>query len=88
MTNVEYFTNDSFKVLAYCYDMRNAKNVAYVTQKEMAEELAISFATINKFVGELKRDGYLAQDGNHTARYILTDKAIITVEAFRNADKK
>lgn len=83
MSDLKLFTNENFEILAYLYDRRNQDNMVTATQGEMADALYISRATTNKIVGELKNKGYLALDGKHIGRYILTKKAIRVVELFR-----
>jgi DNA-binding IclR family transcriptional regulator len=84
MSHIEHFTNDSFKALAYLYDVKNRQNKAHVTQQEIADELNLSRVTINRIIGELKVAGYIEQDGSHVGRYIITPYAIKVVESFRN----
>lgn len=84
MSHIEHFTNDSFKALAYLYDVKNKQNKAHVTQQEIADELNLSRVTINRIIGDLKAAGYIEQDGNHVGRYIITPYAITVVESFRN----
>ena len=88
MSQIQYFTNDNFKTLAYLYDMRNANNKVHITQQEIGDALEISRVTINKIIGELKKTGYIEPEGNHVGRYILTDKAISVIETFRSVEKK
>lgn len=87
MSQLQYFTNDNFRILAYLYDMQGANHKANITQQEIADELKISRVTINKIIGELKNSGYIEQDGNHVGRYILTKKALSIVETFRIIEK-
>lgn len=88
MSQVQYFTNDNFRTLAYLYDVKNANDKAYITQQEIADDLKISRVTVNKIIGELKNLKYLEQDGRHVGRYILTQKALSVIENFRLIDKK
>ena len=88
MSQIQYFTNDNFRTLAYLYDVKNADNKAHITQQEIGDALEISRVTINKIIGELKNAGYIEPEGNHVGRYILTDKAISVIETFRSVEKK
>lgn len=88
MFQIQHFTNDNFRTLAYLYDIKGANNKAHITQQEIADVLEISRVTINKIIGELRSSGYLEQDGNHVGRYILTEKAISVIETFRSVEKK
>ena len=88
LSQIQYFTNDNFRTLAYLYDVKNENNKAHITQQEITDDLEISRVTINKIIGELRNSGYLEQDGNHVGRYILTKKAISVIETFRRVEKK
>ena len=87
MSQIQYFTNDNFRTLAYLYDMKGANNKAHITQQEIADDLELSRVTVNKIMGELKNSGYLEQDGKHLGRYILTEKALSVIETFRMIEK-
>jgi len=88
MSDIKQFTNDKFKILNYFYEIKTSDNKVYITQQEVADELEISRATINKVVGELKNLGYLEQDGNHLGRYLITDKAVNIIKTFRSIEEK
>ena len=88
MSQIQYFTNDNFRTLAYLYDVKNGDNKAHITQQEIGDDLGISRVTINKIIGELKNAGYIEPEGNHVGRYILTKKAISVIETFRSVEKK
>ena len=88
MSNVKTFTNDNFKILAHLYDIRGNDNYARITQQEIADEMELSRATINRIVKQLKDENYIIQDSVHIGRYLLTEKAISAIETFRNSDKK
>ena len=88
MSNVKIFTNDNFKILAHLYDIRGNDNYARITQQEIADEMELSRATINRIVKQLKDENYIVQDSVHIGRYLLTEKAISAIETFRNSDKK
>ena len=87
MSQIQYFTNDNFRTLAYLYDMKGSNNKAHITQQEIADDLELSRVTVNKIMGELKSSGYLEQDGKHLGRYILTEKALSVIETFRMIEK-
>lgn len=87
MSNVEYFTNDRFRVLACLYDARGADGSTRITQQEIADELNLSRVTINGIFKQLNDDGYLKRDPNRASKHLLTEKSILTVEMFRMADK-
>lgn len=87
MSQIQYFTNDNFRTLAYLYDVKGGNNKAHITQQEIADELEISRVTINKIIGELKNSGYIEQDGKHVGRYIITEKGLSVIETFRMIEK-
>lgn len=87
MSQIQYFTNDNFRTLAYLYDMKGANHKAHITQQEIADDLELSRVTVNKIMGELKTSGYLEPDGKHLGRYILTEKALSVIETFRMIEK-
>lgn len=88
MSQIQYFTNDNFRTLAYLYDAKSANGKVHITQQEVADDLGISRATVNKIMGELRDSGYIEQDGKHVGRYILTEKAISVIETFRTIEKR
>lgn len=87
MTNVQYFTNDKFRVLACLYDVKGNDNSTRITQQEVADELGLSRMTVNGIFKQLKEDGYLQRDAVRASKHFLTDKAIVSVEKFRMADE-
>ena len=87
MSHIKYFTNDNFRILAYLYDAKSANGKVHITQQEVADDLEISRATVNKIMGELRETGYIEQDGKHVGRYILTENALSVIETFRNVGK-
>ena len=87
MSNVEYFTNDKFRVLACLYDTKGIDNSTRITQQEIAEQLGLSRVTINGLLKQLKDDGYIQQDESRASKRTLTEKAILVVEMFRFADR-
>ena len=68
--------------------MKGANGKVHITQQEVADDLGISRATVNKIMGELRDSGYIEQDGKHVGRYILTEQAISVIETFRTIEKK
>ena len=88
MSQIQYFTNDNFRTLAYLYDAKGANGKVHITQQEVADDLGISRATVNKIMGELRESGYIEPDGKHVGRYILTEQAITVIETFRTIEKK
>lgn len=88
MSNVKTFTNDNFRALAYLYDIKGNDNRARITQQEIADEMSLSRATVNRIIKQLKDEDYIVQDSVHIGRYLLTEKAISAIETFRNSDKK
>ena len=87
MSNVNYFTNDNFRVLSYLFDMKGSDNVARITQQEVADSLKISRITCNRIFQALKLREYIIPDPLHLGRYTLTNKAIKVVTMFRKSDK-
>ena len=88
MSNVKTFTNDNFRVLSYLYDIRGNDNRARITQQEIADEMDLSRATVNRIIKHLKNEDYIVQDSVHIGRYLLTEKTISVIETFRNTDKR
>lgn len=88
MSNVNYFTNDKFRVLACLYDARGTDGSTRITQQEVADELNLSRVTINGIFKQLKDDGYLQRDPARASKHFLTNKAIMAVEMFRASDKQ
>ena len=84
---IKCFINDNFQTLSYLYDIRGEDNRARITQQEVADALGVSRSTLNKIMNELKKEGYIKQDGNYMGRYIVTDAAISVIETFRSIDK-
>jgi DNA-binding IclR family transcriptional regulator len=86
MQNRDFFTNDRFKALEYMYEERGKNNFVRITQQEVASELDLSRMTVNIIFKQLKENGYI-QEAGHVAKYLLTEKAMKTIEAFRLADQ-
>lgn len=86
MSNVKTFTNDNFRTLAYLYDIKGNDNRARITQQEIADEMNLSRATVNRIIKQLKDEDYIIQDSVHIGRYLLTDKAISVIETFRSTE--
>ena len=84
---IKCFVNDNFRTLSYLYDIKGPDNRARITQQEVADALEISRATLNKIMSELKKEGYIQQDGNYNGRYVVTDAAISVIETFRSIDQ-
>ena len=87
MSNVSYFTNDKFRVLACLYDAQGVDGSTRITQQEIADMLNLSRVTINGIFKQLKDDGYLQRDSNRASKHFLTPKAILSVKMFRAADQ-
>jgi DNA-binding MarR family transcriptional regulator len=87
MSNVQYFTNDKFRVLACLYDARGLDGGTRITQQEVSDQLNLSRVTINGIFKQLKEDGYLLRDPDRASKHLLTEKAILVVEMFRVVDK-
>lgn len=88
MSQIQYFTNDNFRTLAYLYDAKSVNGKVHITQQEVADDLSISRATVNKIMGVLRKSGYIEQDVKHVGRYILTEQAISVIETFRMIENK
>ena len=88
VSQVRYFTNDNFRTLAYLYDAKSSNGKVHITQQEIADDLNVSRATVNKIMGELKEAGYIEPDGKHVGRYILTEQAMTVIETFRTIEKR
>ena len=87
MTQIKKFTNSRFDVLEYLYEHKDGNNVARVTQSEIADSIDISRPTINKFIAELKEDGFI-NETNRYLEYILTQKAIVLVSGMKTTAKR
>ena len=87
MTIISCFTNDNFKVLFYLFEIKGSDNYARITQQEIADELGFSRATINKIIKVLKEEKYIIQDSLHIGRYLITDKAIMVINALKNIER-
>ena len=87
MTIINCFTNDNFKVLSYLFEIKGNDNYARITQQEIADELGFSRATINKIIKVLKEEKYIVQDSLHIGRYLITDKAIVVINALKNIER-
>ena len=88
MSKIDYFTNENFKILNYLYDQRNSDNIVSITQQEIADELNLSRATINKMINDLTQNGYLKRIESKMARYIMSQEAIDFVKVVRTANRK
>lgn len=88
MSNIELFTNDTFRVLAYLHDIRDKNNCARTTQQEVADELGLSRVTVHNIFKQLRETKYIKQDIEHVGRYILTSKTITVVKTFKSLNKK
>lgn len=87
MTQIKKFTNSRFDVLEYLYEHKDSNNVTRVTQSEIADSVDISRPTINKFISELKEDGFI-KETNRYLEYILTPKAIVLVSGMKSTAQK
>ena len=88
MSKIDYFTNENFKILNYLYDQRNSDNIVSITQQEIADELNLSRATINKMINDLTQNGYLKRIESKMARYVMSQEAIDFVKVVRTANRK
>ena len=88
MSKLDYFTNKNFKVINYLYDRRNFDNIVSITQQEIAEQLNLSRATINKMINDLTQNGYLKRIESKMARYVMSQEAIDFVKVVRTANRK
>lgn len=88
MSKLDYFTNDSFKILNYLYEQRNSNNIASVTQQELADMFGISRVTVNKLISDLTTNGYLKRCESKWARYQLSQEAIDFVKGVRAVNRK
>ena len=80
MLNINQFLTDNFHILSYLCSIKGPDGKISVTQQEIADKFDLSRATVNKIIGELKRDGYLEQDGSHIGRYVLTKDALLVIK--------
>ena len=78
------FTNNRFQVLCFLYEICNSDYVAHITQQEIANKLEMSRSTINKIMSYLVKEQYICTVNAHVGRYILTSKAVLLVQGFKN----
>lgn len=86
--NIDYFTNDRYKVLS-CMSERQieASGLVYVplSQRQIADITGIAFGTVNAIIKDLKEQGYITYQGTTRGKYSLTDKA---AKAIRSINKE
>ena len=80
MGRLDRFITDDFRVLAYLYRNKNSDDKVSATQQEIAEDVGLGRTTVNGILQELKRDGYLQNDGERRGRYVLTAKTLVLVK--------
>ncbi len=77
--NIDYFTNDKFKVLSCMADRQiEVSGLVYapLSQRQVADITGIAFGTVNTIIKDLKNNGYIEYNGASTrGKYSLTDKA-------------
>ena len=88
MSKLDYFTNDSFKILNYLYDHRNGENITSVTQQELADLFGLSRVTVNKLIGDLAAKNYIKKCESKMARYQLSQEAIDFVKGVQALSRK
>ncbi len=86
MSNIELFTNDTFRVLAYLYDIRDKNNCARTTQQEVADELGLSRVTVHNIFKQLKERGYVEQDVERVGRYIVSSLGLVCVQKIKSIE--
>ena len=62
MFDVNYFTNNRFKVLMCLYETADVKHCTRISQREVADQVGLSRITVNGIFQQLKNDGYVEFD--------------------------
>ncbi|MBQ8626125.1 MAG: helix-turn-helix domain-containing protein [Agathobacter sp.] len=88
MPNIEQFTTDNFRILAYLCTIKGNDDKVSITQQEIADKFGLSRATVNKIIGELKTEGYIQIDGTHIGRYMLTKNALLVYKTMNGLISK
>lgn len=86
MSQSAIFTNVRFDILANMYERRDQKNRVAVTQEEIAVDLGLCRATVNRTLNELKSHSFIVTDQNRVGRYIVTKRGRKIVELIRMVD--
>ena len=63
-------------------DIEGSKYVL-LSQRQIAEITEISYKTVNNAIKDLRTNGYIAMQGTTRGKYLLTDKAISTLEVLQ-----
>lgn len=86
MANI-LFNNTSYKLLSYMYDRKLPNNQVYCTQDEIGSDMNLSRSTIHRLLTELREANYIAANGPHFGRYLITDVGIKMIETLRELEK-
>ena len=86
MSKLDIFTTSTYRLLSYLYDKKLPDNYIYFTQDEVAKDMGLSRATINRLINDLRENNYLDLYGPHFGRYKMTELGIKVVETFRKIE--
>ena len=83
MFNLEYFSNDNYKVLKFLYDNQiQVKDEYYIvlSQQEIADMVQFSKLKTNGIMQELREKGFIANYENKRRKYVITDIGYKVIE--------
>lgn len=87
--NLEFFSNDRYKILQCMFDRQveiNGQNVVPLSQQNIADVVQLSKKKVNTIIGELKNNGYIQQQSPTRGKYLLTNKAIQVVRKIQKEE--
>ena len=83
MFNLEYFGNDSYKVLKFLYDNQiQVKDKYYIvlSQQEIADMVQFPKLKTNGIIQDLREKGFIDNYENKRRKYIITDIGYKVIE--------
>lgn len=87
--NLEFFSNDRYKILQCMFDRQieiSGQNVVPLSQQNIADVVQLSKKKVNTIIGELKSNGYIQQQSPTRGKYLLTNKAIQVVRKIQKEE--
>ena len=90
MFNLEYFDNDSYKVLRFLYDNQiQVKDEYYIvlSQQEIADMVQFSKLKTNRIMQDLREKGFIANYENKRRKYVITDVGYKVIELMSKNNK-
>lgn len=88
MYDLSIFKTKTYKVLEYLYIHKSDKDIVRITQDEVAEKLGLSRATIHNIFSKLKEEGFLIQNKDKVAYYLLPKSTLILMSSMSALEKK